>query len=118
MTAEPVILYTTHRDGHVCRLDWEDYQWAIQWRWGAVPNRQGTAYYVSRPTRVKGKPVRIYLHKEVLKRSGLKPRTRHHKIGDHKDGDTLNNTRDNLRWATGSMNSRNTKARRARRAGI
>lgn len=98
------------------KLDREDYEWALQWRWGTVLNKRKTAHYVSRPTRLKGKPIRVYLHKEILKRSGLLPDSGDHTIGDHIDGDTLNNTRANLRWATASMNALNTKKRRARRA--
>ena len=49
--------------------------------------------YAYRQTRVDGKKKTIYLHREVL---GLKEGEG---IVDHIDGDRLNNTKENLRWA-------------------
>ncbi len=58
-------------------------------------------------TRERGtrKQIKVYMHKEILKRSGKKPRTRAHTIGDHDDGESLNNRRGNLFWATLKMNN-------------
>ena len=50
----------------------------------------------------------MWLHKEVLKRTGVLPPTPLHRIGDHKNGNRLDNRRDNLRWATPQMNAMNT----------
>jgi hypothetical protein len=90
-------------------LDAVDYEWARQWRWFITWDKHRRKMYATRNTRRKGKQVKIYMHKEILKRSGKRKRTKAHKIGDHKNGDSLMNTRRNLRWATASMNARNVR---------
>lgn len=86
----------------VCIVDPEDFEWANQWRWRAHPNKNGLKYYASRAF----KGTRLYLHKEILIRK-CHPPTKNHCIGDHLDGDSLNNRRSNLRRATPSQNGRN-----------
>lgn len=85
----------------------EDYNWLLQWRWGWVWDKRGKKRYATRPTRIQGKPVRIYMHKAILSRSGQVPPDLFHTMGDHQDGDSLNNQRPNLRWATAKMNRAN-----------
>jgi hypothetical protein len=94
-------------DTKYCVVDAVDYEWAKQWRWQATPNSRGLKFYATRMTRAPGtrKNIKVYLHKEILKRSGKRPRTVHHTIGDHDDGDSLNNRRSNLWWATLRMNN-------------
>ncbi len=93
-----------------CLLDDQDYAWASQWRWDITWNERKTKMYATRSTRLhgrKGKQTRIYLHKAVLERAGVLQPSDKHTIGDHRDGDSLNDTRANLRWATASMNNLN-----------
>ena len=90
-----------------CLLDAVDYFWAIQWKWRWKWDKHKRKRYAFRNTKVRGLGVTLYLHKEVLKRSGKRKPTKEHKIGDHRDGDSLNNQRGNLRWATLSMNNAN-----------
>jgi|SRR6185503_1553982 len=77
-------------------VDDQDVSFVNQNRWGRHRGR-GT-WYASRLIHRQGKPAkRIYLHREILcANRGLKV--------DHRDGDGLNNARDNLRVATNSQN--------------
>lgn len=90
-----------------CAVDLEDYQWAKQWKWHATANSTGLKFYATRMTRERGtrKQVKIYMHKEILKRTKKRKISKHHSIGDHEDGDSLNNRRSNLSWATLKMNN-------------
>jgi hypothetical protein len=91
-------------------VDYPDYQWAIQWLWSATTNSTGRKLYATRSTRLYGRAgpqTKLFLHKEILVRAGVKPPSEKHTIGDHLDGDSLNCRRENLRWATHSENSLN-----------
>ena len=92
-------------------VDEEDYQWALQWRWCFKFSRKT---YLRRAVaiwenRVKIKTISIYIHVEIMKRTGIVPPSPRHVIADHRDGDEFNCRRSNLRWATHSMNSLNRK---------
>jgi CO dehydrogenase/acetyl-CoA synthase beta subunit len=56
-----------------------------------------------------GKSRTVWLHKEVCERANGAAPSELHTIGDHQDGESLNNQRGNLEWATRSMNRRNRK---------
>lgn len=105
-----------------CLVSVEDFEWACQWAWRYKMDKRGKKYYAIRGGRrfTRG-PVPeyvqcdFYMHKQILKhRMGKKPRTKAHKIGDHGDGDSLNNQRYNLKWATGSQNCKTCKVKPAR----
>jgi len=94
-------------DTKYCTVDEVDYEWAKQWRWHAMANSTGLKFYATRMTRDRaaGKQIRVWMHKEILKRMGKRRRSILYSIGDHEDGDSLNNRRRNLSWATLKMNN-------------
>jgi hypothetical protein len=90
-------------------VDKEDYEWALKWKWHAVKSRGCNKFYAARNTRQRGvhpKQIKIFLHKEILIRTGKPQPSPAHHIGDHEDGDSLNDRRFNLNWSTPSMNRR------------
>jgi hypothetical protein len=90
-----------------CVVSPEDFEWAKQWKWHATENSTGLKFYATRVTRERGtrKQIKIYLHKEILKRAGKIPPSPAHTIGDHYDGQSLNDRRSNLFWSTIKQNN-------------
>lgn len=81
--------------GHICLISAKDYDWALQFKWyvnKAVDGRM----YVCRYANDK----RIYMHRELTE---CPP----HMVVDHKDCNTFNNTRTNLRVCCQRSNMRN-----------
>lgn len=88
------------RDGTVrtyAIIDAADAEWAGQWRWHSDHG------YAARGERAGGRRTVVYLHRELL---GL-PRIKDDRQGDHKDLDTLNCCRSNLRILTNAENRQN-----------
>jgi len=82
------------------------YEWATQWSWHAGWNPHTNSYYAKRSEymgTVDGKRIikTFRLHREIL---GLKTGDPQ---GDHHNGDTLDNTDDNLRVASHAQNMQN-----------
>ena len=89
-----------------CVVSAEDYEWAIQWRWHFTMDRRGKKYYATRMMRSGGRQVKVYMHKAIIiERMQIEPPTDKHIIGDHGDGESRNNTRGNLAWATRRQNN-------------
>lgn len=102
----------------VVLLDYEDYHWATRWLWRWTTSKQGVnrrhKVYARRNTGShrmanghRTPQAWVWLHKEICLRAHGPAPDIFHTIADHKDGDTLNCRRGNLRWATPSMNRRN-----------
>lgn len=92
-------------------VDYEDYLWAIQWRWHANQSKSKHILYARRNTIMTkelghNRSISLYLHVEIQRRKGI-VQPPGHIIVDHRNGDSLNCRRNNLRYATPSMNRAN-----------
>jgi hypothetical protein len=84
--------------GKIALVDDEDYPYLSAFNWCATKDRN--KWYAVRSFRRNGKQVRVRMHMVILKApAGLEV--------DHKNGNGLDNRRDNLRLATRSQNKRN-----------
>jgi|SRR5882724_4261472 len=77
-------------------VDTTDFEWLNQWNWSAlwIPSSRG--FYAVRLS------TKIYMHRIIL---GCKSK----ELADHKNGNTLDNRRENLRKCTLAENNRNRK---------
>jgi hypothetical protein len=94
-----------------CLVSPEDYTWATQWRWSWKWDKHKRKRYAYRTTWVDGRRVSLYMHKLILDRAMKLQPTEKHTIGDHQDGESLHNVRENLEWATPSANCMNRRRR-------
>lgn len=86
--------------GLVAKVDDEDFDFLNQWRWYATPNKDGT-FRAQRTEKSDGRKKTITMSRLILRMpegSGLV---------DHRDLDTLNNQKDNLRRSNKSLNGAN-----------
>lgn len=89
--------------GKFAIVDAEDFEWLNQWKWYAI--KCDNKFYAARGIWIRNVPRnkanrRIYMHKQILKiKKGFET--------DHKDGNSLNNCKSNLRVATRSQNAAN-----------
>ena len=82
-------------------VDARDFEWLDQWNWFAVWNPYTRSFYAYRCVKTKNRG----MHCVIL---GCK----NGKQGDHKNHDTLDNRRDNLRKCTSAQNRCNMKVTR------
>lgn len=92
------------QDDHWCLVDADDYDWLLQWRWNCGSHyRAPSKWYAKR--NVGSERSTIYLHRVLLARFDPRPfdfMAAHH--GDHVNGQSLDDRRENLRWATPADN--------------
>lgn len=90
--------------GQFALVDDSDYDWLSQWKW--CSNKKAGGFYAIRNSpRKNGRQSQIYMHRQILdleKGDGQQ--------GDHRDCNTLNNQRNNLRICTSQQNTFNQKA--------
>jgi hypothetical protein len=89
--------------GYIARVDDSDFDWLSQWRWYADV-KSACRVYARRDgwDRNTKRNVKIYMHRAVVSAP----------VGvsvDHIDHDGLNNSKSNLRLATGSQNNANAR---------
>lgn len=87
----------------------EDVHWLSQHFWYAHDKTSSHPYAV-RKRRINGVVHVWRMHVEIMKRIEPPPSLFH--LPDHINGQTLDNRRGNLRWATYSQNSKNTRRQR------
>jgi HNH endonuclease/AP2 domain len=98
--------------GKVAIVDPDDYEALSKFKWYAYWDPHPQTYRARRNIRdLNGKRQTVLMHRQILNSpTGIEV--------DHRDGDGLNNRRDNLRSATSSQNAQNQKAKSNNRSGL
>lgn len=84
-----------HGEIHI-KVDDDDYDYLSQFHWTVTKNK---SFYAKREKWANNKPTKIYMHREIM---GLPDG-----IVDHKDCDTTNNQKSNLRIVNSSNSQKN-----------
>jgi hypothetical protein len=93
-------------------VDFEDFEWLSQWNWCAQWYKSTRSFYAIRgETGADGKWTIVLMHRAILK-CGPKEE------GDHKNLNTLDNRKENLRKSTKSQNKANCKKYRCNSSGF
>ena len=91
-----------------------DFKWLNQWKWYASKSSSGLFYAVRRTSRRDSPRTMIHMHREVAKRAGKNIEGEH---VDHRNQDSLDNRRGNLRPATHQQNLANRGPQRNNKSG-
>lgn len=89
--------------GYFAKVDTEDFEWLCRWKWTAYVNDKANKVYAKRVDTSGGGRKLISMHRLL---SGAPDGV----DADHKNGDSLDNRRNNLRTATEHQNSQNRPA--------
>ena len=90
--------------GKVALVDDADYTELNQFKWYALKDHSGNFYAVRHPPKIDGKQHMIYMHRQILGLEHGDPREI-----DHRDHNTLDNRRGNIRICTNQQNQMNRK---------
>jgi hypothetical protein len=99
--------------GLAAKVDDADFDWLNQWKWYAARRRKGEeTFYAARSARTpEGKKFTIWMHREIARTpEGLET--------DHKNQDSLDNQRINLRPSTRSQNQWNRRLPKNNTSGV
>lgn len=99
--------------GKVALVDDEDYELLSAHKWYAQRDHKWDRWYALRHSRREGTRTIVRMHREIL---GLSPGDGMET--DHRNGDGLDNRRDNLRVATHAQNGANRKPNRNSHSGV
>ncbi len=94
--------------GQFAKVDDADFEWLSQWKWQAAWRPTSQSFYAERRFYTENESYTVSMAREIL---GL--RHRDGKLADHKNGDTLNNQRYNLRSTDRRGNNSNKYYHRA-----
>lgn len=86
--------------GKVAIVDDEDYEYLNRWKWFA--HKRNNAFYATRKYLNK----QVSMHRQIMNAGDISI------LVDHKDRNSLNNTKQNLRLCNRSQNNANTKPRK------
>lgn len=100
-------------DGHHAKIDVDDHSLISNYKWHAWRHpKSGYVYARRRIYDSLSKTERIvYMHRELLAATSGQ-------LVDHKNHDTLDNTRSNIRIASSAQNSQNSRLRRCNTSGF
>ena len=98
--------------GKVATVDDADFEWLNQWKWTAIAcGRTRKFFYAYRYPGTRNKRKLVLMHRVIARASESE-------MVDHRDLDTLNNQRSNLRICTRSQNNHNCRVKKNNKAGI
>ena len=100
--------------GQFAKVSPEDFDWLMQWKWGALWDDHSKGFYARHSFVIEGKKRgSIKMHRLIL---GLAKGDKRH--ADHENHDTLDNRRSNLRIATLAESSQNRRIRKDSKIGF
>lgn len=108
---DPSYLHIALTQGKIALVDAVDFDWLNQWNWCAHYNKNSGLWYAERVDVSTGRRITYAMHRMIL---GCSSEER----GDHKNGDGLDNRRNNLRKCTQADNAKNHRRYQTNKSGF